>query len=116
MPRESFSERRKHKRLLLTLPMQVQWVHEDGRVFSETCKSINISTGGVYYKSREVIPLGTDTIVALDLPFTIGVTDSGIIRTRGRVIRVDNGEKKKKGIALRFLEELKFSTFYNNND
>ena len=50
---QNFCERRKHARLLLSLPMQVQWINEEGRMFIESRKSVNVSTSGVYYKSRE---------------------------------------------------------------
>lgn len=105
-------QRRKHARLLLALPMRVQWVNDEGRIFNEICRSVNISTGGVYYKSREYLPIGTDTNVILDLPLNNNVSDFGILSTRGRVVRVEEIEMRDKGIALRFLEELKFSTSY----
>jgi c-di-GMP-binding flagellar brake protein YcgR len=109
MMKQNFQERRKHSRLLLSLPMQIQWANEKGMTFIESCKSTNVSTGGVYYKSREGLPLETDAIVTFDLPFSFKM-----LRTRGKVVRIEGVETEEKGIALKFLEELKFSTPYTN--
>ncbi len=109
--KQNFCERRKHARLLLSLPMQVQWINEEGRMFIESCKSVNVSTSGVYYKSREELPLGTEGTVTFNLTLN-GLASSRILRTRGRVVRIEEAETEKKGIALKFLEELKFSTSY----
>lgn len=111
--KQDFCERRKHARLLLSLPMQVQWVNEEGTISKENCKSVNVSAGGVYYKSREEIPLDTNATVIFNLTLN-GLANSRMLRIRGRVVRVEEGDMEKKGIALKFLEELKFSTSYNN--
>ena len=111
--KQNFQERRKHDRFLLSLPVQVQWINEKGMMFSENCKSVNVSTDGVYYKSSKGLPLETDTTVTLDLPFN-SLTNLRILRTRGKVVRIEKAETEKRGIALKFMEELKFSTPYNN--
>ena len=111
--KQNFQERRKRVRLLLSLPIKVQWADKEGLMFSEDCKSVNVSTSGVYYKSQEGLPLKTDTTVTFGLPSN-SVADFGILRTRGKVVRIEEAETEKKGIALKFLEELKFSTSYNN--
>ncbi|MDD5455171.1 MAG: PilZ domain-containing protein [Candidatus Ratteibacteria bacterium] len=112
---ENFQERRKHARLHLALPMYLQWVNKDGIVANENCNSLNVSAGGVYYKSQEGLPLDTDTMVVFNLPLN-DLVNFRILRTRGKVIRVEQPEtdKNKKGIALKFLGELKFSAIYND--
>jgi len=91
--------------------MQVQWVNEEGRMFSESCKSVNVSTSGVYYNSREGLPLETDATITFELPFN-NLVNLRILRTQGKVVRIEEVETEKKGIALKFIEELKFSTPY----
>lgn len=110
---QNFQERRKRARLSLSLPMQVQWINKEGVMFSENCKSVNVSTDGVYYESSEKLPLETDATVTFDLPFD-SLANLRILRTRGRVVRIEKAETEKRGIALKFMEELKFSTPYAN--
>lgn len=112
---EKFKERRKHSRLLLSLPMRLQWVNEEGNILNKTYNSVNISTGGVYYRSEEKIPLGTDTIVTFDLPSNELVA-LRVLKTRGKVIRIEDDGSEQKGIALQFVDDLRFSTLYNNNN
>jgi c-di-GMP-binding flagellar brake protein YcgR len=111
MNKETITERRKHDRLLLSLPMQIQWVNDEGRIFNESSKSVNISLGGVYFKSREKLPIGKDAMVTFDLPF-YSISNLGVLKTRGEVVRIEETKTDEGGIALKFLEELKFSTVY----
>lgn len=112
--RQDFIERRKHPRLLLSLPMQIQGVNEVGERFSEMCESVNISTGGVYYRSFQKLSPGVEATVTFDLPFN-NVGNFRILKTRGRVLRVEEGSGEEKGVALKFVEELKFFTRYNRS-
>lgn len=111
MSKETITERRKHNRLLLSLPMQIQWVNDEDRIFNEGSRSVNVSLGGVYFKSREKLPIGKDTMVTFDLPF-YSISNLGVLKTRGEVVRVEETRTNERGIALKFLEELKFSTTY----
>ncbi len=110
---ESFKERRKHARLSLALPMYLQWVNKDGIMSSKNCNSLNVSAGGVYYKSEEELPLDTDATVVFNLPVN-DLVDFRVLRAQGKVVRVEKSKTDHKGIALEFLGELKFSTIYNN--
>ncbi len=110
---ENPQERRKHARLHLTLPMHLQWINEDGVISHKSCDSINISTSGVYYKSNKEIPLNTDTTVIFNLPAN-DLVNFRVLRTRGKVVRVEKSEKDAHGVALEFLGDLKFSTIYND--
>jgi c-di-GMP-binding flagellar brake protein YcgR len=110
---ENPQERRKHVRLNLTLPMHLQWVNEEGVVSNKSCDSVNVSTGGVYYKSNKEIPLNMDATVIFNLPVN-DLVNFRVLRTRGKVVRVEKSEKDAYGVALEFLGELKFSTVYND--
>lgn len=110
---ENYQERRKHARLQLALPMHLQWVNGEGIVSNKSCDSVNVSTGGVYYKSKREIPLDTDATVVFNLPVN-DLVNFRILRARGKVVRVEKSETDDNGIALEFLGELKFSTVYNN--
>ena len=113
--KDVFRERRKHGRVLLSLPMKVQWTSEEGVMSSEDCKSINISTGGVYCKTLRELPVDIDATVTFDLPIE-EADDSNVrmLRTRGRVVRIENTSVEEKCLALKFLDELKFSSSYND--
>jgi len=106
-------ERRKHTRLSLALPMHLQWVNEEGVISHKSCDSVNISAGGVYYKSNKKVPLDTDVLVVFNLPANY-LVNLRVLRTRGRVVRLEKTKKNSYGVALKFLSELKFSTVYND--
>ncbi|MCK4905701.1 PilZ domain-containing protein [bacterium] len=106
-------ERRRYVRLRLDLPMHLQWITKNGIVSSKSCNSSNVSAGGVYYKSKKELPLDTDAMIVFNLPVN-DLANFRILRTRGKVIRVEKSETDKKGIVLEFLGELKFSAIYND--
>jgi hypothetical protein len=110
---ENSRERRKHSRLRLDLPMHLQWVDKKGIVSSKSCNSLNVSAGGVYYKSKEELPLDTDATVVFSLPVN-DLVNFRVLRTMGKVVRVEKSGTDRNGIALEFLGELKFSTVYND--
>ena len=114
MVKQNSYEKRRSPRLLLSLPMHIQGVNEVGERFNERCESINMSTGGVYYEGLQKPSQETEAIVTFDLPFD-NVGNFRILKTRGRVIRVEKGTGVEKGIALKFLEELRFFTPYNRS-
>ena len=111
---QKFKERRKHPRLSLALPIRLQWVDEEGRVFHKSYRSENVSTGGVYYKADEELPLGADVMVTFDLPSN-DLVALRILSARGKVVRIEDADLGRKGIALKFTEDLKFSTLYNDH-
>ncbi len=110
---ENLRERRKHARLNLTLPMHLQWIKGEGVISQKSCDSVNISAGGVYYKSNKKVPLDADALIIFNLPVN-DLVNFRVLRARGTVIRVEKSEKDMHGIALKFLGELKFATIYND--
>ena len=82
--------------------MQVQGVNENGEKFSERSESFNIGTGGVYYKTLQKLFPGTEATVTFDLPFD-NVGNFRILKTRGRVVRIDKNQGEGKGIGIRTL-------------
>lgn len=58
---------------------------------------VNISQGGVFIRSREPLPVGTE----VDLKFTIILDDFETIEGQGRVVRtVDEGEDAGMGVEF----------------
>ena len=100
-------EKRAYPRLLLSLPLQIQGIGEQGKQISERCECIDISRGGVCYKGLRELPLGMEMMVTFDLSLD-NIEEFKTLRTRGRVVRVEGNSEKEKEIALQFVEELHF--------
>jgi hypothetical protein len=93
--------------------MHLQWINKDGLVSNKSCNSVNVSAGGVYYKNCKSLPLDTDAMIVFKLPANDFV-NFRILRTRGKVVRVEKSETDDNGIALKFSGELKFAAIYND--
>jgi uncharacterized protein (TIGR02266 family) len=63
---------------------------------------VNISQGGVFIRSREPLPVGTE----VDLKFTIILDDFETIEGQGRVVRtVDDGDDAGMGVEFTEMNE-----------
>ncbi len=61
---EDFSERKKHKRVELEIPVTVT-IRETGRAFK--CSTVNLSAGGMTVVMDEFIPLGKNIMISFEV-------------------------------------------------
>jgi c-di-GMP-binding flagellar brake protein YcgR len=81
-------ERRKHRRAVLELPLDVSEPTADGRSFK--ARTVNLSAGGFYCRVPFHVPLMTKLRVSLVLPLVDenGVEEDHVVSCEGMVVRV----------------------------
>lgn len=104
-------ERRKQERYHLIIPTRL--VITDNGQAAEVIEmnTLNISAGGVYFKTPQKIPEGTQVNMSFVLPIEkltrmLGVTS--YVKLKGKVIRVE-----MEGIAICFDKDYKILPFRN---
>ncbi len=107
------TERRKHRRLDITLPVVFKPADEEG-TSSESTSTINISTGGVFFGTdRGGIEPGRLLELELTIPPGQGhFPYEGRIRGKGVVVRVEPLEQDHNhrfGVAAQFQEPPKLA-------
>ena len=102
-------ERRGTRRISCNLPLVVQGTDLQGKKFSELTTSINISSGGVYFRLSQ--PLEKDCQVSVSIIQSRG-GDTVRLRGRGHVVRHDmverhglsGGHRMDPFLAVHFVE------------
>jgi hypothetical protein len=108
-------ERRRHNRLVLTLPVRY---HDGSADTGEESRGLgvlkNISLGGLYFECPPPAPIKKGQILELSIAASLPSLDlhgTSHLAARGEVIRLDPPVGSRAcGVAIRFLEELSFST------
>lgn len=107
------AERRSHERLDIVLPIEVRRRGKEiaGEMIFEEAKTVNLSFGGVYFKTsfRKPIDLGEDVSVSISVPREkLRFFPFSRLVGRARIIRVEDlpgnalDPLAKQGIALEF--------------
>ncbi len=89
------SERRKHQRLPLSIPVFVRGVDQDGKEFLEFATALNISAGGILLATRRSLPRSSSLsleIPVAPLPPTAASTQS-VRSLKARLVRITHGER-----------------------
>ncbi|MBI4644785.1 MAG: PilZ domain-containing protein [Deltaproteobacteria bacterium] len=109
------SERRRHNRLVLTLPLRYHDGSGDGGEEQGGLGILkNISLGGLYFECPPPVNIKQGQIlqftIAASLP-SLDFLGTSNLAARGEVLRLDHllGADRACGVAVRFLEELSFS-------
>ena len=106
----STADRRSDRRLDIRLPVEVRKANDE-----PTCSALsvtrNVSTGGAFLEmSRTDLRVGDRIHVRLSIPPMEGVSPyAQRAECQANIIRVCEGEKSEAGIAIRFLDRLRFS-------
>ena len=92
---KSASERRKHQRLPLSIPVFVRGVDQDGKDFLEFATALNISGGGVLLATRRSLPRSTS--LSLEIPVAPlpanTVSPQSVRSLKARLVRITHGER-----------------------
>jgi PilZ domain-containing protein len=98
-------DKRKTKRVLVSLPLRVRGVNREGIKFEEITRSIDVSPEGALFLLKQ--PLNTGTRLELSLPLPRSMQKTGapkpVYETMGFVLRVTLGDDPGTfKIAVRF--------------
>ncbi len=89
------SERRKHQRLPLSIPVFVRGVDQDGKEFLEFATALNISAGGILLATRRSLPRSSQ--LSLEIPVAplppSSVSPQSVRSLKARLVRVTHGER-----------------------
>jgi hypothetical protein len=108
-------ERRRHNRLVLTLPLRYHDISEEAGEEGRGLGVLkNISLGGLYFECPPPLDIEEGQIlqfsIAASLP-ALDILGTSHLAARGEVLRLDAPRLSGRpyGVAIRFLEELSFS-------
>jgi len=92
---KSASERRKHQRLPLSIPIFVRGVDQDGKDFLEFATALNISAGGILLATRRSLPRSTS--LSLEIPVAPlppnAISPQSVRSLKARLVRITHGER-----------------------
>ena len=102
--------RRREWRFDLPLRAIVQGTLPQGKIFKESAKLENISSGGAYFCLDSGIVVGSKLNLIIDFPREVTEGKKIKLRIGGITVRLEKADKqgKKQGVAVRFSKEFKF--------
>lgn len=101
------SERRKHQRLPLSIPVFVRGIDQEGKEFLEFATALNISAGGILLATRRNLPKSTSLsleIPVAPMPMTTASPQS-VRSLKARLVRITHGDRCHL-VGLRFSKPL----------
>ncbi len=99
------NEKRNMERFSLYLPSVISVIREDENQDAIELNTCNVCAGGVFFKTRQKLPVGTEVKVDMILPLDELRELKGkrsLVKVSGEVIRVEND-----GMAIRFDKKYK---------
>lgn len=90
-------EQRTSRRFALKLPVSVRC--DNGHIEEVSAETRDVSAQGVFFYTGSTVSEGTKVEFTLTLPPEITLTDSIRVRCRGRVVRINNEEPPRVGVA-----------------
>jgi len=90
------TEHRSHQRYPIKLEVEYR-VLKKGRVERGFGRTLNISSGGVFFETKSVVPANGPIELLLSWPFLLEGTCPLKLVMRGRIVRIDS-----KGVAIKF--------------
>ncbi len=101
------SDRRKHQRLPLSIPVFVRGVDHEGKEFLEFATALNISAGGILLATRRNLPKSSSLsleIPVAPIPTTTAPTQS-VRSLKAKLVRITHGDRCHL-VGLRFSKPL----------
>lgn len=89
--KESITERRRSKRFRLRLAVVFSWRDAQGMVQSGEGSSFDISSRGIYVRTKMAPPVGTSVEMNVFLPQPANDIRAAEIQAKGHVTRIDQG-------------------------
>src|SRR5512140_3099620 len=103
----SGSERRKHQRLPLSIPVFVRGTDNEGKEFLEFATALNISAGGILLATRRSLPKSSN--ISLEIPVAplppTTASSQSVRNLKARLVRVTHGDRCHL-VGLRFSKPL----------
>ena len=94
-------ERRRKPRLTGEFPARVQGVDGNGQAFQNDVVADNISSSGIYFRSRIGVGVGTTLFIVVRLPGGASSTDSGpLVAAYAVVVRSEPQANELFGLAV----------------
>lgn len=88
------SERRKHQRLALSIPIFVRGIDDDGKEFLEFATALNVSAGGILLATRRSLPRSSS--LSLEIPVaplpSNHISPQSARSLKARLVRITHGE------------------------
>ncbi len=100
----NFLERRLKPRFKCDYPAWLQGHDENGKLFEEIGKAINLSRSGVYILVNREIPEGMELTIRISLPTENPKLGTSKLAVRGMVVRGEFHSETIFGIAVKFKE------------
>ena len=100
-----FEDKRRQKRVRVSLPIRVKWSDNKGNRFEEVTRSIDVSADGALFPLKVRLTAGTLLELSLPLPrnFQKSAYPKPVYETTGLVVRVEQtGDPNSYHIAVRF--------------
>ena len=103
-------ERRKAKRFMLDVPVQIKGIDLQGNPIGEETFAMNISASGMYFISTREYDKNEELTISFTLPYPIGNynINPGKYSLKCQITRIDqiaetpSGQLKKENIAIQF--------------
>jgi hypothetical protein len=102
---ESFQDRRRLRRIQITVPVRVQGTNSKGIEFVEISRSINLNADGALLLLREEVKTGARLRLFLPLPRSMQKTalSKPVYETEAMVVRIEASEAPGQSqVAVRF--------------
>lgn len=99
----------REKRMGLHLPLQASGQDASGASFSEATRTLNISGGGILFETRHHLPVGSQLVLAIELPPALQkhFGNRPVYRCRAVICRVERFESEALSrVGARFLGEV----------
>ena len=102
--KELFPEKRMKPRILCNFPAVLQGQDALGRIFEETARVLNLSSGGIFIVTDRSIQKNSELFVNIALPTGSLVWGTSNLSTVGEVIWTEDQIDGATGLAIKFKE------------
>ena len=101
---ESFEDKRRLRRIQISLPIRVRGTNSDGIQFEEMSRSVDVNADGALFSINQNLKKGMRLRLSLPLPRSMQKTAASkpVYETEAVVVRIQEGASGAHQIAVRF--------------
>lgn len=101
---ESFEDKRRLRRIRISLPVRIRGTNSEGIQFEEMCRSIDVNANGALFLISQDLKKGTRLRLSLPLPRSMQKTAASkpVYETDAVVARVEVDSSGAHRVAVRF--------------